>query len=315
MMRSGDSPHRSRREINASIDQLLEGTRINHPSVGEILRASAALRRAGTGSMQDIEDALMILFQEAVADFRSYRAAARPAEGLSAQGAEYISREQIVRWCPTGRDLTAASLRALAHDSVVPIDIRRFQASQVFGSGPTTAQHGFFIITVHGNPPVNYLVDPTFGQFLGHTDRPTTEIGLYAQPLRDDPERARFVEEILENGYIRLDEERAGFYAEGMGIPRNEVNNEVAVDVNNEVRHVVNHDIDTWPAFSSETVGGAHPTAPRVHLPEGDELSDMNAVIDDLVYVIRNNPDGNQQSQNRQYVLRLLARLRALQNP
>jgi hypothetical protein len=192
--------------VNVYIDDLLRhGAPPIHPSPARLASARAAVR-AGTATEGDIR----VLIQKAVADSRSYEAAVASGRPLSwdvCQGR-----------CGPGRDLSAASFGSLASESPRPISLRRFQAGDVFGVN----KHGFNVVTVPGEPPIQYLVDPTFSQFMRPGGAVPSVGGASAEILRDSPAGAALARDLARDGYVPLTEQNAALYARAMGVSESE---------------------------------------------------------------------------------------------
>ncbi|NUQ55941.1 MAG: hypothetical protein HUU14_08670, partial [Dehalococcoidia bacterium] len=164
----------------------------------------------GAGTRADIE----VLLQQAVADFRAYRSA---QEGVSRLGSTDLAGA-----CGPGRDLSAESLQELMLHSAELATIDRFQIHD-FVPGES---HGFSILTFGGPPPLRYIVDPTFAQFVREPPRPApgepAPAGMRgrftAGPMLADATGAGLARDLVRNGFLPLtNPEVARLYALGLG--------------------------------------------------------------------------------------------------
>ncbi len=205
-----EGPGRPHREAQAEVDRLArEGVAAEAPPRAAV---DAARERVGNGAgtRADIE----VLLQQAVADFRAYRSA---QEGVSRLGSTDLAGA-----CGPGRDLSAESLQELMLHSAELATIDRFQIHD-FVPGES---HGFSILTFGGPPPLRYIVDPTFAQFVREPPRPApgepAPAGMRgrftAGPMLADATGAGLARDLVRNGFLPLTSpEVARLYALGLG--------------------------------------------------------------------------------------------------
>jgi hypothetical protein len=190
---SEDSGAREAGESLPDLDRLLSNIPLGLPPEGSVEGARKAIA-GGSPSAEDFQ----VLIQQAVADSRTYRMAQNPEQPLTS--------ELMRGACGVGRDISASSLASLLGNSSVPVRIDRHQARQVFGVEP----HGFSVVTFLTTPPVRYLVDPTFAQFL----QPGS-----SHPL---PGGSPLATALVATGFVPLTPENARLYALAMGVPETE---------------------------------------------------------------------------------------------
>ena len=75
-------------------------------------------------------------------------------------------------------------------------------------------KHGFNVVIFHTEPPIAFIVDPTFGQFINPL-RLTPTVSLQRAVLLDDPAGARVVAD-LSAMVVQLDEQTVSLYAKGL---------------------------------------------------------------------------------------------------
>jgi hypothetical protein len=199
----GSAPGVPQLSPDEDLDKILKlGAKVEPPTA-EQLEAAMTRLNAGTATVADQQ----ILLRQTIADARTY---------IQAEQGRPLSWDVLHDRCGPGRDVSAASFGALASDSPQPISISRFQAKEVFGYG----KHGFSVVTFSDG--TQYIVDPTFGQFL----RPGTQMDplkqATAQVLRGDPAGTKLATELVQNGFVPLTPENAKLYARGLGVPEAE---------------------------------------------------------------------------------------------
>lgn len=183
----------------AALDQTLRlGPRAPRPTPDELSGALERLR-AGRPTPADQE----ILLRQTIADTRAY---------LQADVGRPLSWDAVAQRCGPGRDVSAASFGSLAADSPRPLSIYRFQSQEVFGVN----KHGFNVVTFADGK--QYLVDPTFGQFLRPTGAVTRDVAATAERLTSDPQGLALARSLTENGFVPLTPENARLYARGLGV-------------------------------------------------------------------------------------------------
>ncbi len=186
---------------NDDLDKLLKfGPKVEVPTAEE-LQAVLARSNAGTATAADQE----ILLRQTIAESRAY---------LEAGAGRPLSYDVLKGNCGPGRDVSAASFGSLTSDSPKPSSIFRFQSQEVFGVN----KHGFSVVTFSDS--AQYLVDPTFGQFLrpGMAMDPLKQ--ATAQVLRTLPGGDQIARDLVQNGFIRLTPESARLYARALGVPK-----------------------------------------------------------------------------------------------
>jgi hypothetical protein len=216
----GTVPPASVRMMDEVIDDLLvRGPPPGRPSPQQLAGARARLN-AGTATVADIE----VLLRDAIADARAM---------LRNMDDPVLSWQAVNGACGTGRDCSAAAFAALGADTPHPITIYRFQANDVFGlnievsPGLTVGQrHGFSVVVLPNGD--RYLVDATFGQFMRPRGVPypvtsrggtlVPEFGASGEVLRDLPGGPALAEKLLRDGFVRLDDNVAQLYAQGLGV-------------------------------------------------------------------------------------------------
>jgi hypothetical protein len=152
-------------------------------------------------------NALRVLVERAIADYRAYRQAQRLGRGNS----PVLGPEALSGACGTSRDVTAENIAALARNSTTPVTIERYQIND-FG---VNEQHGFLIVRIGGEA---FIVDPTFGQFFHPAGGTGPAEAMVAGPGGMDVAGA-----LLRDGVVRLTPESAEAYVRGMGAPPDRV--------------------------------------------------------------------------------------------
>jgi hypothetical protein len=202
--------------MRAEIDQLLTAGPKTAPPAAEAVADAAQAFRAGKGTLGDFE----VLLAHAAADARAMLAREGPA-GAASPHAQYQSDLAEASWqcltgqCGAGRDYLATSLATFLMDAQTPATIRRYQAFNVIEAG----QHGFAVIEVPGTPPMRYLLDPTFAQFMRPAGETLRLNGATANFLAEHPQGSFMARDLLRDGFIPLTEDSALLYARAMGAP------------------------------------------------------------------------------------------------
>jgi hypothetical protein len=199
---TGSAPGVPQGGPNEALDELLvNGPDMTPPRADQVQAAVERVNR-GTATLADQQ----VIMRQTVADARAF---------LRAEKGQALSSTILCSNCGPGRDVSSASFGSLVAESPQAHSVVRFQALDVFGRG--TNQHVFSVVTFANGK--QYIVDPTFAQFL----KPGTGLeavpGTSAQVLRADPAGARFARDLVQNGFVQLNPENARLYARALGVP------------------------------------------------------------------------------------------------
>ncbi|MBE7519801.1 MAG: hypothetical protein HS107_11225 [Thermoflexaceae bacterium] len=209
---------RTHREAEAEVERLAREGVATEPPPRAAVEAARQRVENGAGTRADIE----LLLQQAVADFRAYQLARLVQRPAVAPESRRLGSEQLAGACGPGRDVSADAFQSLTLDSAELVTIHRFQA----GDFITEQSHGFAVVTFGGPPPLRFIVDPTFAQFVREPPEPRP-----GQPVRQGM-RGRFTagrmlaeatgaslaRDLVRDGFLHLaTPEVARLYALGLG--------------------------------------------------------------------------------------------------
>ena len=195
---STSTPGQLQRNITNYAEQ---GVPITPPAKAQIEHAETALK-AGRPSLQDFQT----IVQQASADSRTIAKLSKNNRALTYQCMKGT--------CGLGRDIAAASLASFAMESGIPVSLYRFDTVSAFGS--EKGRHAFNVVIFRTEPPIAFIVDPTFVQFINPQGADPRQSWFSAQGLLEDPAGARVVHDLLRDGFIQLDEQTARLYTKGL---------------------------------------------------------------------------------------------------
>jgi hypothetical protein len=204
-------------DLNA---MLRLGAKVEPPTAEEVTSAVGHLN-AGKSTPADH----IVLLRQAVAETRAF---------IQAPAGRPLNYAAVKDCCGAGRDVSAASLGDLVSGGATDVTVARFQSREVFGAN----KHAFTVVTFNNGR--KFLVDPTFAQFF-HPASTKDPQAKTANVLRADAGGLRFANELVQNGFVELDETSARLYARALGVEDGRESGAAARLLSNKRAELVEH--------------------------------------------------------------------------